>query len=222
VTQTLHQTDQQIQANVTEELQYDPSCEAAHINVTANGGTVRLAGEVASLREKLAAKRSAMRVRGVNAISDEMTVRSPGAIGATDGDITKAARHILDWTVDVPAEAVKVDVRDHKMTLSGSVAWDYQRDAALRAMTSLRGVTSVKSEIVLDQPTSATPAKTAIAAAMQRNAQLEPQAINFEVNGHELVLRGNVRCFADYHQAEHTAWNAAGVTSVQNRLVITS
>jgi osmotically-inducible protein OsmY len=222
VTQTLHQTDQEIQANVAEELLYDPSCEAAHIKVIAKDGTVRLSGEVASLREKLAAKRSAMRVRGVKGVTDEMTVRRPGAIGASDADISKAARYVLDWTVDVPAEAVQADVHDHKLTLTGSVAWDYQRDAASRAMMNLRGVTAVKNDIVLDQPASATPARNAIAAALQRNAQLEPQSVNIDVDGHALVLRGNVRCFADYRQAEHTAWNAAGVTSVQNRLVITS
>ena len=222
VTQTLHQTDQEIQANVAEELQYDPSCEATHLRVIAKDGTVRLSGEAASLRQKFAAKRSAMRMRGVKGVTDEMTVRSPGAIGASDADITKAARHVLDWTVDVPAEAVNADVRDHKVTLSGSVAWDYQRDAASRAMMNLRGVTAVKNDIVLEQPASATPAREAISAALQRNAQLEPQSINVDVDGHALVLRGNVRCFADYRQAERTAWNAAGVTSVENRLVITS
>jgi len=222
VTQTLHLTDQEIQANVAEELLYDPSCEANDVKVIAKDGTVWLSGEVATLRDKLAAKRSAMRVRGVKGVTDEMTVRSPGAIGASDIDITKAARHVLDWTVDVPAEAVKADVRDHKVTLSGSVAWDYQRDAAARAMMNLRGVTAVKNDIVLDQPASTTPARNAISAALQRNAQLEPASINVDVDGHMLVLRGNVRCFADYRQAEHTAWNAAGVTGVQNLLVIAS
>ncbi|GIH02822.1 hypothetical protein Rhe02_08890 [Rhizocola hellebori] len=221
--QTTHQTDQDIQANVREELQYDPSCQARHLTVTSQGGTVKLSGEVTSLHDKLAAKRSAMRVRGVKAISDEMTVRSPGVSGdATDADITQAARHMLDWSSDVPAKSVKVAVHDHKATLSGTVAWGYQRDAALKAMTNLRGITAVRNEIVLDQAAAATPAKTAIVAALQRNAQLDPQSINVDVNGHDLVLRGNVRTFAEYREAEHTVWNAAGVTSVQNNLVVTS
>jgi osmotically-inducible protein OsmY len=89
-------------------------------------------------------------------------------------------------------------------------------------MTSLRGITAVRNEIVLDETASATPAKTAIMAAMQRNAQLEPDSINVDLNGRDLVLRGNVRTFAEYREAEHTAWNALGVTSVKNHLVITS
>lgn len=222
MTQRPHQTDQDIQANVLEELKYDPSCETGQIKVTADGGTVKLSGEVTSYRHRLAAKRSAMRVRGVKAISDELTVRGPASVGASDADMTEAAHRILDWTADVPAKAIKVAVRDHKLILSGQVAWGYQRDAALRAMTNLRGVAAVKDEIVVDQPESTTPAKNTIAAAMQRNAQLEPQAIHVDVNDHELTLRGMVRSFAEYRQAERTAWNAAGVTSVQNNLVIAS
>jgi osmotically-inducible protein OsmY len=141
---------------------------------------------------------------------------------ATDADIAQAARHMLNWSIDVPANAVSVAVRDHKATLSGTVAWGYQREAAVKAMTNLRGITAVRNEIVLDQTASATPAKTAIVAALQRNAQLEPQSINVDVNGHDLILRGNVRTFAEYRQAELTAWNAPGVTSVQNNLVVTS
>src|SRR5687767_3545293 len=129
VTQTMHQTDQEIRANVTEELRYDPSCRAGPVEVTTNGGSVKLSGEVTNLRERIAAKRSAMRVRGVTSVSDEMTVRASSAIDdATDADIAQAARHILDWTADVPARTVTADVLDHKVTLSGTVAWDYQRD----------------------------------------------------------------------------------------------
>lgn len=215
----MHQIDQELQSNITEELRYDPSIEAGQIEVSVTDGAVKLRGEVASLPQKLAAGRSAMRVRGVKAVSDEMTVRNPGN---TDTDIAETARQMLTWAVDVPTKAVKAVVNDHVITLSGNVAWQYQRDAATRAVMSLRGVTAVSNQIVLDQPDTATPEKTAIAAAIKRNAVLDPDAIKVDVDGHELVLRGNVRSFAEYRQAERTAWAAAGVTSVRNDLLITS
>ena len=59
----------------------------------------------------------------------------------------------------------------------------------------------------------------AVAAPAKRAAT---QAIHVDVNDRELTLRGMVRSFAEYRQAERTAWNAAGVTSVQNKLVIAS
>ncbi len=193
--------------------------KASAVVVTVSNGTVRLGGEVSTLAEKLAANRSAMRVRGVKAVANEITVRHPGN---TDVDIAETASKMLAWAVDVPAESVKADVSDHVITLSGTVAWQYQRDAATRAVMNLRGVTGVTNQIVLVQPESVTPAGNAIAAAFRRNALLDPDTIKVEVVGHQLVLRGNVRSFAEARQAERTAWAAEGVTSVRNDLVITS
>jgi osmotically-inducible protein OsmY len=215
----MHQNDQQLQTTIIKELRYDPGIDAARITVSVGNGAVTLSGEVANLSEKLAANRSAMRIRGVTAVADEMTVRNPGN---TDAEIADGASNMLKWAADVPQDTVKADVRNHVITLSGSVAWHYQRDAAARAVANMRGVTAVANQIVLDQPESTTPAHKAIDAALQRNALLDPQTIKADVEGHELVLRGTVRSFAEYRQAEQTAWAAAGVTSVRNELIVTS
>ncbi|UWZ40402.1 BON domain-containing protein [Dactylosporangium roseum] len=61
----------------------------------------------------------------------------------TDQDIAQAASQFLEWAVDVPPNAVTADVQDHKITLSGHFAWEYQRNAAARAVTYLKGVTQV-------------------------------------------------------------------------------
>jgi osmotically-inducible protein OsmY len=211
--------DQQLQTSINEELKYEPSVNASQVVVLVSNGTVRLSGEVSSLPEKLAANRSAMRVRGVKAVANEMTVRHPGD---TDVDIAEAASKMLAWAVDVPSGSVVAEVNDHVITLSGTVAWQYQRDAATRAVMNLRGVTAVTNQIALAQPESASPACNAIAAAFSRNALLNPQGIDVQVEGHQLVLRGKVRSFAEARQAERTAWAAEGVTSVRNDLVITS
>ena len=149
VTQRLHQMDQQLQTSIKEELKYDPSVEANAVTVTVSNGAVRLSGEVSTLPEKLAANRSAMRVRGVKAVANEMTVRHPGD---TDVDIAETASKMLAWAADVPADRVKADVSDHVITLSGTVAWQYQRDAATRAVMNVRGVTAVTNQIVVAGP----------------------------------------------------------------------
>lgn len=215
----MHQNDQELQNTIIEEFRYDPSIEASKITVTVGDGTVRLSGEVASLPEKLAANRSAMRIRGVRAIADDMTVKSSGT---SDTEIADSARNMLKWAAELPKDAVKADVRDHVITLSGNVPWKYQRDAAARAVTNMRGVTAINNQIVLEQPESTTPARATVTAAMNRNAVLDPQAITVDVAGHELVLNGKVRSFTEYRQAEQTAWAAAGVTSVRNNLTVIS
>ncbi|ORA62532.1 BON domain-containing protein [Mycobacteroides franklinii] len=61
-------SDIEVQAGVQEELDWAPDVDAAHIGVAVNGGAVTLSGEVRAYSELLAAKRAAMRVRGVTAI----------------------------------------------------------------------------------------------------------------------------------------------------------
>ena len=222
MTQTIQRSDKELQTNVTDELSYNPSINAAHLGVLANDGVVTLSGEVDSLPERHAAKRAAMRVGGVKAVADQMAVRDPGTSGTKDTDIAEAASQMLTWAVDVPADTVKAGVRDHMITLSGTVTWQYQREAAARAVMYIRGVTAVTNTISLTAATPAAGVKDEIEAAIGRNAQLDSSQIHVDVNGGEIVLRGAVRSWAERRQAEYVAWSASGVTSVKNTLAVTS
>lgn len=221
MTTSIHFTDQELRTFVTDELQYDPSIEAQRISVVAESGTVTLSGETTSLAEKHNVKRSTMRVRGVSSIVDKMTVRDPGS-GATDTDLAEVAAKMLDWTADVPTKSVKATVHNHVITLSGNVAWDYQREAATRAVENLRGITEIKNTMMIDQPTSKSPAMNLVAAALKRSSLVDSKAIHVDVRDHELLLSGNVGSFAEYRQAERIAWASPGVTMVTNNLLIGS
>jgi osmotically-inducible protein OsmY len=222
MTQTIRRSDKELQTTVTEELSYNPSIDAAHLVILANNGVVTLSGDVASLPEQHAAKRAALRVWGVKAVADDMVVRDPGASGTKDSEIAEAAAQMLKWAVDVPSDMVEAGVRNHTITLSGTVTWQYQREAAARAVMYIKGVTAVANTISLAATAPATGAKAAIDAAIRRNAELDPRQINVDVNGAEVALRGTVRSWAERHQVEYVAWAAAGVTSVQNNLAVNS
>jgi len=221
VTQTMQRNDQDLHAKVSDELLYRPSIDT-NLIVTVNNGVVTLAGDVSSVPERLAAVHAAEQVWGVKTVVDEMAVRSAGATGATDTDIAVAARQILAWTIDVPLDAVQLEIRDHMITLSGTVTWEFQREAAARAVTYIRGITGVSNNISLTEHKSVSVVKEAVEAAIRRNAPLDAQTITVEVNGHELTLSGRVRSQAERYQAEHVAWAAAGVAHVKNDLSITS
>ena len=221
MTQTMHRSDQDLRATVSDELLYTPSIDA-HLTVTVNDGVVTLAGDVGSLPERLAAKQAAERVWGVKVVADNMVVRSAGASGATDADLAGAASHMLAWSIDVPHNTVTVEIRDRTLTLSGAVTWDFQREAAMRAVSYIRGISGVNNNISLSQKASVSVVKDAVEAAIRRNAPLDAEAITVEVNGHELTLSGSVRSSTERDQAEHVAWAAAGVANVKNNLFITS
>jgi osmotically-inducible protein OsmY len=222
VTQMMHKTDQELKTTVTEELRYTPDVDASAIEVLVNEAMVTLSGEVVSLPQHLAAKRAAMRIAGVKNVINKTVVHTPADVRASDQDIATAANQILNWAVEVPANSVKAEVRNHKITLSGQVTWDYQRDAAARAVGYMKGVTEVDNTISLVQPAPAPAAKATVEAAILRYTQLDPKQINVDISGPELTLRGNVPSLADRRQAEHAAWSTLGVTRVKNELRVTS
>jgi osmotically-inducible protein OsmY len=222
MTQTIRRNDKELQTTVIEELFFNPSVDAAHLVVLANDGVVILSGEVASLPERHAAKRAALRVWGVTSVTDDMVVRDPGASGPKDTDLAEAAQQMINWAVDVPADTIKAGVRDHAITLSGTVTWQYQREAAARAVTYLRGVTAVTNTIALAPTDPVSEVKTAIESAILRNAQLNAREISVDVRRGEVTLRGTVRSWAEHHQSEYVAWSASGVTRVKNDLAVTS
>src|SRR5215471_18400571 len=85
--------DLQLRQDVLDELEFEPSVNAAHIGVTANHGVVTLTGFVTSHAEKTAAERAALRVKGVRAIAEEIQVRLPSDTKRADDEIAARGRH---------------------------------------------------------------------------------------------------------------------------------
>jgi osmotically-inducible protein OsmY len=178
VEQKTRRSDQDIQANVSEELLHISGI-GAHIGVAVKGGAVTLSGEVGSLPVRLAAKLAATRVAGVRAVADELEVKAAGSPAANDFDIARAAVDVLGSAVDVPHDTVRVDVRDRVVTLSGKVTWDYQREAAIRAVKHINGVTAVANTISLRRE-SVPAAETVAGSAIRRNVPLHVQPIKVD------------------------------------------
>jgi osmotically-inducible protein OsmY len=220
MTQTRHRTDHELRTAVVDELNWTPNVDVTRIGVSVNDGAVTLSGEVDSYPEKGNAEKAAFRVRGVSAVAEEIVVRSAVG-GMNDTDIAREAGEALDRAVDIPRDAVKASVRDHIITLSGAVCWQFQRRAAERAVRYLRGVDAVRNEITIDPERAASDLKKSISSALVRNAQLDSNTIEVVIGeGGAVSLIGRVQSAAEGRQAEHTAWSAPGVTSVMNSLII--
>jgi osmotically-inducible protein OsmY len=217
----MHRSDQILQATVSDELLFTPRVDA-HLLVAVRDGVVTLTGDVASVPERIAAAKAAERVWGVKGVVDELFVRSAGASGADEADLAMSAKTMLEWAIDVPMDTVAVAVHDRALTLSGAVTWEFQREAAARAVSFIRGITGVTNDVTIVERPTVLVSKDAVEAAIRRNTPLVADTITVTVDGHTLILSGSVRSATERRQAEHLAWAAAGVTRVENKLTITS
>lgn len=212
-------SDQEIQTAVQEELEWTPDVDAAGIGVAVEAGTVSLSGEVDSHAELVAAKRAALRVGGVNTVVNDLIVHPKSSWSVTETDIAKEVERALTWSSNVP-DTVKAEIKDHAVTLTGEVTWDFQRQAAKRAVQYLRGVYTVESRITLAARPSSADAEERIKNALTRNAQLDANTIDAKVSGNKVTLTGTVRSWAEKQQAGQAAWASPHVTEVENHIIV--
>jgi len=214
-------TNVQLQKDVMDELQYEPSIEAAGIGVTSKDGIVTLTGTVKSYAEKWSATRATERVSAVKAVVDEIKVDLPFTHKRGDEDIARASVNALQWDVWVPNDHIKVKVASGWVTLEGEVDSRYQQTAAENAVRNLTGVTGVSNLINLKKP-SAKPfeVKTAIENALRRAAEVDASHVKVTVVNDKVVLSGSVRSWVERSDAERAAWSAPGVRHVEDDLMI--
>src|SRR5256886_635294 len=213
-------TDEQIQADVLEELKWDSRVRPNEIGVVVKDGIVTLTGWVDSYLKKIHAEEAAHRVQGVLAVANDIEVRLPSFAERTDADLAAAVLNALKWDAAIPAGTLDVTVSKGWVTLKGEVEYAFQKRDAERAVERLSGVKGVTNLIVVKPRVSPTDLKQQIERALVRNAETDAQRITVEVQGNKVILRGTVRSYAEKKAAADAAWSAPGVTEVDNRIVI--
>jgi osmotically-inducible protein OsmY len=212
--------DLELRQDVLDELEFEPSVNAAHIGVTANRGVVTLTGFVTNYAEKAAVERAARRVKGVRAIAEEIEVRLPSDTKRADDEIAARAVDILKWHVGFPADRIAVKVERGIVTLTGDVDWQFQKTDAEHVVHKLTGVVNVVNQIRVTSAVRASEVKEKIQKALERSADVEASRITVQTEGGRVVLSGKVRAWYERDIAERAAWSAPGVTEVQDHLTI--
>ena len=213
-------SDTQVQQDVSDELRWEPSINASDIGVVVTEGVVTLTGHVSSYAEKWHAERAAQRVAGVGALTLEIKIALPGSSHRTDVDIALAIEHAFQWSLYFPKDTIQVVVEQGYVTLSGTVQWDFQRDAATKLVRHLIGVTGVRNQIGLRQETSSALVKSDIEAALRRRTRSEPDNIHVTVSDGDVTLSGKVPTWSEKDLARHAAWGTSGVHSVVDNLEV--
>ena len=214
-------TDFDLQHDITDELKWEPSIGEREIGIAVKNGVVTLTGYVQSYAEKFAAARAAERIHGVKALANDLIVKLPTSLVRSDTEIAHAALNAMQWDIQVPDDRIKAKVENGWITLDGDVEWQYQRNAAERAVRYLTGVKGVSNHIsVKPKKISTTEVSQKIKNALKRQAEVDADRISIEALDGRVTLKGTVRSFAEKEEAELAAWGAPGVTAVEDLISI--
>ena len=213
-------TDKDLKQHVQSALDWEPSLDASDIGVSVGEGVVTLRGNVGSYVEKVTAERVALRVYGVKAVANDLAVHLASIYERTDTESARAAVAALQWHTMLPHDRVTVTVTNGWLALKGTLDWQYQKDAAARAVRDLTGVKGVTNDITVTPRVKTMDVRDKIEAAFKRSAEIDARRVNVTAENGKVILSGNVHSWAERQEAERAAWAAPGVTQVEDRLAV--
>ncbi len=215
----MHKPNNLLQADVKDELDWDPLLDNSQIIVKADDGRVTLSGAVPTYYDSVLALEDAWSVGGVKTIDNELLVGLVGEAIADD-KVADACTAALNANHFVPKGAVQAEVVDGWVTLTGDVRNHFQRREAEHSVRRIDGVNGITDKISITSDPIPTDVADRINKAFRRNAIIDDSKIQVSHSGHTVYLDGIAGSWTALREAEDVAWAAPGVTDVIDRLVI--
>ena len=209
-----------LQHDVQAAIEWEPILKDTEIGVTVKDGIVTLLGTVDSYAKKLDAETVATKVAGVKAVVEKITVELGSMATLSDSEIASEISKAYTYTWEIPVDKVHVAVEHGWVTLTGEVAWNYQKVAARKVVRALAGVKGVTDSLRIHTNLHEALEKMDIERALDRNWSTNDATIDVAVSGNRVTLSGSVDSIYQKDEAGRVAWNAPGVRAVDNNLIV--
>ena len=210
----------ELQQDVQDAIRWKPLLHAAEIGVTVKNGVVSLTGVVDNYAKKSEAEDAAKNVDGVTAVVENIDVKFPNSWSKTNAEIANEVLAALKTRWYIGSDKIKVKVEAGWVTLTGALPYHFQKEAAEDAIKHLMGVTAVTNNITLKSETNDAIEKAAIESALKRHWSINDENIHVKVSGHNVTLSGTVVSWYQKDEAGHVVWDAPGVWTVDNELIV--
>jgi osmotically-inducible protein OsmY len=210
-----------LRADVEKAIKWEPLLNASEIGVTAQDGIITLTGTVNNFSQKRYAEDAARSVLGVKVVVEKIEVQFiSDMVNRTDNEIASEIVNAYKMDYAFPENKVQAKVENGWVILSGEVNWNYQKDNAKSTVIKLGGVKGVVNDIKIAPSIAENVEKKDVEAALKRNWSIEADKIDVKVSGKKVTLKGRVNSWYQKVEAGKLAWNAPGVSEVENDLVI--
>jgi osmotically-inducible protein OsmY len=138
----------------------------------------------------------------------------------TDADIAADSGQALDLYASIP-RGVQAAVRGGHVTLTGAVAWLFQKTHAENIVRRIPGVHGVCNQLaVAPDAVGRDVHHRIINATLHCNANLDARRIAVSVNGDTATLTGTVTTRLERDSAERATAGAPGIATVLNHIVV--
>jgi hyperosmotically inducible protein len=153
--------DLEIRADLQERLAASPELKGKDIQVAVRDRVVTLSGKVETPAEKTGAEQLARSINNVANVVNELSIGNPNAplsevpgMPTKDGELARQVSFALfnERENFVNPGAIKVESRDGRVTLSGSVASRAERALAERVARDVKEAQSINNQLSVSSP----------------------------------------------------------------------
>jgi osmotically-inducible protein OsmY len=210
-----------IREAVETELAFDPLVDPSDVSVKNLEGAVALNSTVPSYPQYLEAAAAARRVAGVTKVHNHLEVLLPLGDYRDDATLTTTANNVLELDVTVPS-GIEAMAKNGILTLTGTVPFGSQREAAADAVAGLVGVRNIKNEIAIINDADPVDVTLNVQDALWRYSLIPDDSdVVVETSLNTVTLAGHVRTWAEHDAVIDATWMTPGVFDVFDGLVVT-